>query len=383
MGTGATTFKELEKMTERLSIVHTESSCGWGGQELRTLTEAAGMLSRGHRVLLLCPPEAPMHAHAVKLGVPVEALPIARKNWKGLLALRNWLKAHPGIDVLNTHSSTDAWLAALACATLRQAPPVVRTRHVSTPVNNRAATRWLYQRATRHIVTAGEALRQQLIRDNHFDGTRITSVPTGIDLARYAPRDHAEARRVLGLDAKRHYLGIVATLRNWKGHTYLLEAFTQLAPAYPGWDLVLVGDGPQRHNLEKLVTHLKLEKRVRLVGNRDDVETWLNTFDVFVLPSYGEEGVSQSVMQAMAAGLPVVATTVGAMTEAVQHEHTGLLVPPRHTDALRTALARLMGDEALRHKFGGAGLDRARRHFGLEHMLARMEAVFLQVRRPS
>ena len=115
------------------------------------------MLKRGHRVLLLCPAEAPMHTHAVRLGVPVEVLPIARKNWRGFAALRHWLKAHPNVDVLNTHSSTDSWLAALACATLRPAPPIVRTRHVSTPVNDRAATRWLYQRATRYIVTAGES----------------------------------------------------------------------------------------------------------------------------------------------------------------------------------------------------------------------------------
>lgn len=366
-------------MTGRLSIVHTESSCGWGGQELRTLTEAAGMLKRGHHVLLLCPAEAPMHARAVKLGVPVEALPIARKNWRGFAALRHWLKAHPNVDVLNTHSSTDAWLAALACATLRQAPPIVRTRHVSTPVNNRAATRWLYQRATRHIVTAGEALRQQLIRDNHFDAARITSVPTGIDLTRYAPRERAESRRLLGLDPSRHYLGIVATLRNWKGHTYLLEAFAQLAPTQPDWDLILVGDGPQRHNLEKLVGILKLEGRVRLVGNRDDVERWLDAFDIFVLPSYGEEGVSQSVMQAMATGLPVVTTTVGAMAEAVKHQITGLLVPPRDTEALHDVLARLMRDDTLRHHFGAAGLDYARRHFGIEPMLTRMEAVFRKV----
>ena len=368
-------------MTDRLFIVHTESSCGWGGQELRTLTEAAGMLSRGHRVLLLCPPQAPMHAHAVKLGVPVAALPIARKNWNGFAALRNWLKAHPNVGVLNTHSSTDAWLAALACATLRRAPPIVRTRHVSTPVNNRAATRWLYQRATRHIVTAGEALRQQLIRDNRFDPARITSVPTGIDLTRYAPRERAEARQALGLDPQRKYLGIVATLRNWKGHAYLLDAFAQLAPTHPDWDLLLVGDGPQRHNLEKLIARLRLESRVRLVGNRDDVEAWLNTFDLFVLPSYGEEGVSQSVMQAMATGLPVVATTVGAMAEAVRHEHTGVLVPPRDSGSLRAALDRLMRDPALRAQLGAAGLEYARAHFGLERMLDAMEAVFRHVRK--
>jgi len=159
----------------------------------------------------------------------------------------------------------------------------------------------------------------------------------------------------------------------------LLEAFAQLAPSQPDWDLVLVGDGPQRHNLEKLVGILKLEGRVRLVGNRDDVEAWLNAFDLFVLPSYGEEGVSQSVMQAMATGLPVVATTVGAMAEAVKHQITGLLVAPRDTEALHGALARLMRDDALRHHFGAAGLDYARRHFEIEPMLTRMETVFYKV----
>lgn len=369
----------MMKTDAPLYIAHTESSCGWGGQEIRTLTEAAGMISRGHRVELVCAPGATMRSHAERLGIPVTALPIARKSWRGLGALRAWLKTRPGIDVLNTHSSTDSWLAALACTTLRGAPPVVRTRHVSTPVGDNTAARWLYQRATRHIVTAGEALREQLIRDNHFDPARITSVPTGIDLERFKPRDRPEARRTLGLDPQRRYLGIVATLRNWKGHTYLLEAFARLAPLYPDWDLLLVGGGPQRHNLERRLGEPGLNGRVRMVGNRDDAERWFNAFDLFVLPSYGEEGVSQSVMQAMASGLPVVATTVGSITEAVQDGGTGLLVPPRDTDALHAALARLMGDEALRRRLGAVGLDYARRHFGLEHMLARMEVVFYMV----
>lgn len=366
-------------MTERLAIVHTESSCGWGGQELRTLTEAAGMQRRGHRVTLICPEQAPMYARALDLGVPAVALPIARKNWRGFQALRAWLKRHRTMDVINTHSSTDAWLAALAAATLSHAPPIVRTRHVSTAVRNNLPTRWLYRRATRHIVTAGEALRQQLIRDNRLDPAHVTSVPTGIDLARYAPRDRDAARRVLGLDAQRRYLGIVATLRNWKGHTYLLESFASLTSVCADWDLICVGDGPQRQNLEKLIARLGLADRVRLVGNRDDVELWLNAFDLFVLPSYGEEGVSQSVMQAMACGRAVVATTVGALSEAVQHEQTGLLVPPRDSEALRAALARLMDNEALRRRFGDAGRNYARAHFGLERMLYDMEAVFRNV----
>ena len=137
-----------------MKILHTENSCGWGGQEIRILTEAAGMIRRGHQVQLIAPREARIHDEARAHGVPVTALPIAKKRLPGLLALRRWLKANP-VDVINTHSSTDSWLAALACATLGNPPAIVRTRHVSAPVSTNAATRWLYARAARTIVTTG------------------------------------------------------------------------------------------------------------------------------------------------------------------------------------------------------------------------------------
>jgi glycosyltransferase involved in cell wall biosynthesis len=253
---------------------------------------------------------------------------------------------------------------------------VVRTRHVSTRVANNRPTRWLYQRATRHIVTTGRALMQQLARDNGFDAARMSSVPTGIDLERFRPRHRGEARRKLGLEQSRSYLGIAATLRNWKGHTYLLDAFSVLAARHPDWDLLIMGDGPQRGNLQRRIGELGLERRVRLCGNREDLEDWLNALDVFVLPSYGEEGISQSVMQAMASGLPVVTTHVGAMAEAVAHEQTGLLVPPRDTPALTLALERLLDDASLRQRFGRAGERRAQELFGTERMLDAMEKVF-------
>ncbi|HLF22956.1 MAG TPA: glycosyltransferase family 4 protein, partial [Burkholderiales bacterium] len=141
--------------TRGLNIVHTESSCGWGGQEIRILTEARGMQRRGHRVTIVCPSEAPIYTAAQKLGIAAVALPIARKNLRGLFALRAWLKQQRDIGVLNTHSSTDSWLVAVARLTLRGDAPMVRTRHVSTHIGNNWPTRWLYREATRHIVTTG------------------------------------------------------------------------------------------------------------------------------------------------------------------------------------------------------------------------------------
>jgi len=366
-----------------LSLVHTESSCGWGGQEIRILTEMEGMVRRGHRATLVCPAEARIHDAALARELEVVALPIARKNLQGLFALSIWLLRHRRrVDIINTHSSTDSWLTALAASLLPGTPPLLRTRHVSSPVSKKSSSFWLYQRAIKHLVVTGEALRQQLYRDNGFDLESMTSVPTGIDLARFAPDDRQAARRRLG-QADVPTLGILATLRNWKGHFYLLEAFALLRASFPEWRLVFIGDGPQRHNLERKVAELALSDRVTLVGNRDDVPDWLNSLDLFVLPSYGDEGVPQSIMQAMACGLPVVSTPVGAIAEAVVADETGLLVRPKDSRALGAGLARLMGDQELRERFGAAGLARARACFGSDRMLDRMELIFLRYARSA
>jgi glycosyltransferase involved in cell wall biosynthesis len=359
-----------------LSIVHSENSCGWGGQEIRILTEARGFLDRGHRVTLLTPAVAPIHDAARAMGIPTVALPIEKKRLPALSALRAWIGAHrASIDVLNTHSSTDSWLAALACATMAGAPPIVRTRHVSTTVRNRPTTRWLYLRATAHIVTTGEALRRQLARDNGIPLGHMTSVPTGIDLARFVPGDAAAARARLGLP-DRPALGIVATLRDWKGHEYLFEAIARDRAAWSGWQVLVIGDGPYRDRLDARLAKLGLVDNVRFVGQQQDVVPWLQALDVFTLPSFGEEGVPQAIMQAMACGLPVVSTTVGAITEAVEAGTTGLIVLPRSAEALAAGLATLRDDAALRARFGAAGRARAERDFGLDRMLDAMEAVF-------
>ena len=210
-----------------LRILHTEASLGWGGQEIRILTEAAGFLARGHEVTLACPRESRIHCEAARFGVPVVPVAIARKRLPGVVAARRVLSAFSP-EVVNSHSSTDTWLAALARLTMRDAPSLVRTRHLSSPVPSNAPTRWLYRSATDHIVTTGDALREQLVHENGVPPDRVTSIPTGIDSARFRPGDRGAARAQLGLPASAVLVGIVATLRSWKGHRYLLEAFAGL-----------------------------------------------------------------------------------------------------------------------------------------------------------
>jgi glycosyltransferase involved in cell wall biosynthesis len=358
-----------------LNIVHTESSLGWGGQELRILSEAQGLMRRGHEVRLLCPAGARIRAEAAGWGVPVLEMPIEKKRLPGLRSLMRWFRANR-CDVVNTHSSTDSWLASLALLLIGRPCPVVRTRHISAPVPRGPLSRWLYMRAAARVVTTGEALRQRLVEDNGYDASRIVSVPTGMDPARFRPGERAASRARLGLPAQRILVGIVATLRSWKGHADLLEAMTRLPASI---ELVVVGDGPQREALLARIARPDLAGRVRMQGNQQDVLPWLRSLDIFALPSYANEGVPQALLQAMLTGLACVTTPVGGIPELAVHERTALLVPPRDPPALAAALLRLAENEGLRRELGEASRKHCVEGFTFERMLDRMEGIYRDV----
>jgi len=331
------------------------------------------MIGRGHAVTIAASAESRVFPEARHRGLNAVDLPIARKGPGGIASLYRWLKGNR-VDVINTHSSTDSWLAALACAMLKGAPPIVRTRHISASVPDNWATRWLYVSATRHVVTTGEALRRRLIEANGFPADRISSVPTGIDTRRFAPGDRAAARRALDLPPEAILIGIVATLRSWKGHRFLLDAFAGIERQ--DCILVIVGDGPQRANLESQIARLNVGDRVRMAGNQPDVLPWLHALDIFALPSYANEGVPQALVQAMLCGLPCVTTDMGSIGEAAVIGETALVVAPQDADALRQAVARLIASPGLGLALGQAARTHCEKRFSFEHMLDRMEGVF-------
>lgn len=362
-----------------MRILHTESSLGWGGQEIRILSEAKGLIGRGHEIFLACPPESCIHTAAADYGVPVVSLPIRKKRLFDLLALRRWLKSAGHIDVINTHSSTDSWLVALACATLHAPPPVVRTRHISSPIPDNSATRWLYGRSASFVVATGEALRQQISSSINVSPERIFSVPTGIDSKLFFPGDRQLARRKVGLPDNRFIFGIVATLRFQKGHAELLEALARQDDS--SCMLAIIGDGPQKENILQMITRLGLGQRVLLAGNQKEVSVWYQALDAFVLPTHAE-GMPQSLMQAMLSGLPVITTPVGSIPQYISNERDCLLVPPKSISRLTEAMQWIRSDANLREHLGLAARNTALAHFDIEHMLDKMEAIFVRASAP-
>lgn len=356
-----------------MNILHTESSCGWGGQEIRILEESKGLTSYGHNVTVICPPESRVFEESAIQGVSTIALPIGRKNLKGLVSLYYWLKNNH-VDIINTHSSTDTWLIAVSCQILKKPPPIIRTRHISSRIPNNRASHWLYARAMHHVVTTGESLRRQVIEQTGTNPLHVTSIPTGIDPERFRPGDKHQACIKLGLDLNSKYIGIVATLRSWKGHLYLLDAFAKLNN--PEWKLLIVGDGPYRSVLDARTAELGIIDSVIYTGHQSNPEDWLRAIDIFCLPSYANEGVPQAIIQSMFSFIPIITTTAGAITEAIIDEETGLIIKPQDSDVLKEALNRLITNQSFGKDLSQRAYRYAQQHFTLKHMLDQMQYIF-------
>ena len=356
-----------------MKILHTEASKGWGGQEIRILDEAEGLIARRHDVQLATPVDAAIFEAAKRRAIPVHAVALDRRRPASLRALRALIREFEP-EIVVSHSSSDSWLVAVATRFLRQKPAIVRLRHISGAIARGPLNRWLYGRVPARVVTTSLAINNMLIDRLSLDPGHLVAIPTGTDLDRFRPGDRAAARARLGFPPETRLIGIVSTLRSWKGHRFLVTAMTD--PRLASARLIVVGDGPQEPALRAQISDLGLGKRVTLAGRQDDVLPWLRAFEVFVLPSTGSEGVPQALMQAMACGLPVVTTAAGGIPELVRGGENGLVVPPGDPSALAEAIARLFNDRALADRLAAAGRREVEQNHTKAAMLDAMEDVF-------
>ncbi|MCL4502313.1 MAG: glycosyltransferase [Deltaproteobacteria bacterium] len=366
----------LESPRRSLTILHTESSLGWGGQERRILAEAEAMQRRGHRLLLACDPRGELYRRAPLRGFsPVPLACGGIRNLGAWWRLRRLLREQP-IDILNTHSSLDSWIGALAWRSLKDRAHLVRTRHLSTRVKSNSPTRWLY-RAPEAVITTGEVTRDLLSQHLGVPENRLFSIPTGVSLEEFSPRQKSASLLArLQIPPGAFVFGTVAVLRSWKGHLYVLEALQELVRGGQTAYFLIVGEGPYRVVIEAKVRELNLSNWVRFAGYQDDVAPWFALMDAVVLASYANEGVPQSLLQAMGMGQAVVGTTVGGIPEVVIEGETGLLAPPRDGAALGRALRLLRDDEGHRRELGRRGRELVAERFSIEQMAAAVEAVY-------
>ncbi len=354
------------------TVLHTESSPGLGGQEIRTLHEARWTAERGWRVILACQPDGPLFERARQAGLEAVALPM-RTAWDARAVTRLLrLIRRERVSIVHTHSSVDAWLGGMAARSARI--PVVRTRHVSIPIRRgwNPVYTWLADR----VITSGEAIRRLVVGAGAPAG-RVVAIPAGVDLGDFPFRLRSDAlMKSLALSSP--VIGSVAMFRGSKGHAHLVDAFALIRRRHPGGTLLLVGDGIRRAWVEGLARDAGLGEAVVFTGFRSDVAALLGVMDCFVLASTRTEGIPQSLLQAFAAGAPVVASDVGGVPEVVIDGTTGLLVKSAASE-LAQGIERVLADPAAAARRALAGRRLVEEHFSHAAVMTRLLDLYDEV----
>lgn len=221
------------------------------------------------------------------------------------------------------------------------------------------------------VVVVSANVRDFCLSHIGLPADKLVVIYNGVDLPNNRLALQEESRAELGLPLDVPIVGAVSRLDPVKGVDVLLQAFASVEDAH----LAIVGDGPERVPLAVLADDLGVSNRIHWAGHRRDVPRLLPAFDLFVQPSL-HEGLPNAVLEAMAAGLPVVATAVGGTPEVVDDEVTGFLVPPRDPQALAQGLRALLHNSDLRRKMGRAGRDRVEQYFSLKQMVKQTQALY-------
>jgi glycosyltransferase involved in cell wall biosynthesis len=294
--------------------------------------------------------------------------------WRPLLRLLRCER----IDVLHAHLfGSNVWASVLG--RIARVPVVIAHEHMWAynggglrPLIDRE----LIARLADTFVAVSQQGRRSMIEVERIPAERVVVVTNGIP--EMAAGDGARIRDELGIPPQAPLVGSVGHLRAEKAYEVLIEAAGELLPERPQLRVLIAGEGPERDSLERLSATLELGAAVTLAGARDDIPDLLAALDVAVCCS-DFEGGPLSVMEYMAAGLPVVATRVGGLPELVRDDETGVLVPARDPRALALALAELLDDPARRRELGAAGRELVRSDYGIDAWVASLESLYLSL----
>ncbi len=361
----------------KFKILHTEASLGWGGQEIRIFQEAAGMRKRGHNFIIAAQPESRLIEYAKKEGFKTISIKFKRRNFLNIILFFKKLIEKEKIDIVNTHSSKDSWLVLPAARTARNKPLTLRTRHLSTKIHGGILNRFLYNQLPHFVITTGEAIRGQMVEVNGFNADKIISIPTGIDVDIFKPEGiYNDIREDLKLEKSTPLVGSVSVIRSWKGLDYLVKAVPLILKEMPKTRFIIAGEGPYKKTLLKTIDETGVSDKICLLGHREDTLNVFNSIDILAHPSYANEGVSQSVLQAMAMKKPVVASDIPPLKEVVIENETGILTPVKNPGSIAAAIIRLLRDKELSKKLGENGRRLVSSSYSSRGMLNKIESLY-------
>ena len=362
------------RILQLLSCRGWSSDAYWAARATRELTR------RGHTVTLGCRSgtDARVIERTRAMGVErIDTFAFAGGAAPGADAadvhrLRGWLGE---TDVVHVHRGKEHWLAAVANRLARRAVPLVRTRHIPQAVRPHPANRWLYRRATALTVTVTEAIRRQYIASGLVEPERVVTLAGGADAEAYRPDAPVPGMRPrLGALDGAPLVGMVSGLRVMKGHRLVIEAAAALAARGVRPHFAFVGQGSQEKTLREAVERGGVSSQFTFAGFVDEPPEVMTAFDVGLYVPVESDGMSRVVFEYLAAGRPLIASRVGVVPEILTDGEHALLVPAGDAAALAAALARLLGDPALRARLAGAGRRLVLERYSGARLAAALEA---------
>jgi glycosyltransferase involved in cell wall biosynthesis len=362
------------------TVLQLSSSSGPGGAEAVVASLASGLDRSRYRSVVCLFRNGWLRERCERLGVETQVMPMNGMLDLGWLRRFRRLLREREVSVIHAHefgANTYGTLAGRLAGV-----PVVATVHGRSYYPDCGRRRLAYRVVSRAatMVAVSEDVKRFVIQATGVSAVRVRVVHNGI--AGAAPvSDEAKAglRAELGLPHGARVVTVVGSLYPIKGHRYLLDAAPQILAACPSTVFLIVGRGDCEATLKQQAKSLGIDARVRFLGLRGDVAALLAISDVFALPSLSE-GLSIAILEAMAAGRPVVTTSVGGNPELVVHEVTGVLVPPADPGALASAVTRVLANPAEARRLGDSGLDHVRARFSMDTMVRAYEATYDAVR---
>jgi len=355
-------------------VVHLVEALGTGGLERVVQALVRHADGRRFRVEVLCAVrKGPVAAEIESSGATVRLLGASGYRPRDILRAARLLK-EIAADIVHSHGHFAgvlgrgaAWWSGIPVAVhhLHTIDTTLRKKHLRLE-------RFL-ARLSERVLCCSAAVETHATHDLQIPGRLLTVVPNGIDPPPRASRE--DALELLGRPAA-PIVGCVGGLAPHKGQAVLLRAIGRLPGGGPGPTLVFVGEGPDRPGLEAEASVLGGGARILFTGERADARHLLPAFDVAVVPSIEREGFGLAALEAMDAGVPVVASRVGGLPEVVQDGRTGLLVPPGDPAALAAAIARLLARPQERGELGAEGRRRVESRFRAAPMARRIEEVY-------
>jgi len=353
-----------------MNIMHVVLSLEYGGLE-KVAIDLASYLNNGkHKVIICCLDRlGELAKEAEKRGVKV--IFIKRKpgiDFSLPFRLSKVFKDEE-IDIVHTHNHA-AMLYGTLGARLAGIRAIFNTIHGrEKKIKNK--TIWsMAWKMNSMIITISQDAKRELVKNSGINPEKIGVIYNGIDISRFKKSD-----------ADSNVIGTVSRLSQEKDNFTMLEAFKIISSRLDNVSLVIAGDGPLKESLKAKVESLKLEEKVIFLGFRNDIPEVLSGFSVFALSSL-TEGISISLLEAMASGKPVVATNVGGNPEVVSDGETGLLVPPKEPDKMAEAIIKILSDRDMAKRMGEAGRKGVEEKFSLERMVKEYQEIYEATRTP-